>query len=145
MKNQPTPNQLTQRTPASAAPESSGGGAGRSNGQRLRALAQNLAERARPWLVKLDTLPHARVAMIFVAGFAAGIIWDSYNGAARKVIAGWSTYLSWMAPTTSSERIRTMEAALATARQSLNKLATEMNKLESQGVDAPRRRSARSD
>jgi hypothetical protein len=78
--------------------------------------------------------------MIFVAGFAAGMIWASYNGAARKAIAGWSPYLSWIAPTTSSERFRTMEVALATARQSLNKLANEMSRLEAQGVDAPPRR-----
>jgi hypothetical protein len=116
-----------------------------STGQLLRASAQNLIATARSWLARLNSLPRTRVVLIFIAGFAAGIIWASYNGAARKTIAGWSPYLSWMAPTTSSERLRTMEIALATARQSLNKLATEMSRLEAQGVDAPRRRSARSD
>jgi hypothetical protein len=129
-------------TPTSAASESSRGGAGRSNEQSLRTSVQNLAARARLWLAKLASLPYARVVMIFAAGFIVGMLWDSYNGAARKAIAGWSPHLSWMAPTASSERLRTMELALSTARQSLNKLATEMSRLEAQGVDAPRRRSA---
>jgi hypothetical protein len=107
-------------------------------------MLQKVTARARPWFDRLASLPYARVAMIFIAGFAAGIIWDSYNGAARKAIAGWSTYLSWMAPTTSSERLKTMEVALATARQSLNKLASEMSRLEVPHADAPppRRRSS---
>jgi hypothetical protein len=131
-------------TPTAAAPESSRGGAGRSNEQSLRTSVQNLAVKARQWLVKLDSLPYTRVVMIFVAGFIVGMVWDSYNGAARKAIAGWSPHLSWMAPTASSERLRTMELALSTARQSLNKLASEMSRLEAQGVDTPtpRRRSA---
>jgi hypothetical protein len=131
-------------TPASAASGSAGGRAAQSNQQPLRVWAQKLAVWARSWFVKLDSLPNARVVMIFLAGFTAGIVWDSYNGPARKAIAGWSPLLSWLAPTPSSERIRTMEGALATARQSLNKLANEMNRLEAQGVDTPppRRRSS---
>jgi hypothetical protein len=80
--------------------------------------------------------------MIFVAGFVAALVWDSYGSDARRAIAGWSPHLGWLAPTASSERMRSMEVALATARQSLNKLANEMSRLEAQ-PDAPQRRSAR--
>jgi hypothetical protein len=134
-------------TPISAAPASSGGRAGPSNGQpagqRLRARAQALIGAARSRLGRLTALPYARVVLIFVAGFAAGMIFDAYNGAARRAIAGTSPLLTWMAPTPSSERLKTMEVALATARQSLNKLASEMSRLEVQHADAPapRRRS----
>lgn len=115
----------------------------RPNKPSVRALVQNLILRAQLWLVTLVSRPYARVAMIFVAGFAAGIAWDSYGGAARKAIASWSPQLSWLAPTASSERLKAMDLALATARQSLNKLANEMSRLEAQGVDPPQRRSAR--
>jgi hypothetical protein len=110
----------------------------------LRDLMQNMIARVRLWLDKLVSLPSARVAMIFVAGFVAGIVWDSYSSPARKAVAGWSPYLSWMAPTPSSERFKSMELALSTARQNLSKLASEMNRLEAQGLDAPpQRRSGR--
>jgi hypothetical protein len=115
----------------------------RSSKPSVRTLVQNLIVRARLWLIKLVSLPYARVVMIFVAGFVAGIAWDSYGGGARKAIASWSPALSWLAPTPSSERLKTMELALATARQSLNKLASEMSRLEAQGVDPPPRRSTR--
>jgi len=81
--------------------------------------------------------------MIFIVGFAAGVAWQSYDGAARKAIASWSPHLSWLAPTASSERIRTISLALAAARQDLDKATNEMNRLEAQGADVPRRRSAR--
>jgi hypothetical protein len=108
-----------------------------------RALVQNLIMKARLWWVELVSRPYARAAMIFVAGFVVGLAWNSYGGAARKAVASWSPHLSWLAPTTSSERIRSMELNLATARQSLNKLANEMSRLEAQGGDGPQRRSGR--
>jgi hypothetical protein len=84
--------------------------------------------------------------MIFVVGFAAGVAWQSYGGSARKAVASWSPHLSWLAPAgagTSSERLKAMSLALASARQALDKLAIEIGKLEAQGGDAPRRRTTR--
>jgi hypothetical protein len=126
--------------PTSAVSELSKGRAERSNKSSLGAWARNIIIKARLWLGKLLSSAFARVLMIFVVGFAAGIAWQSYGGAARKAIAGWSPHLSWLAPTTASERIRTMSLALATARQNLNKVANEMSRLE---VDVARRSSAR--
>ena len=127
--------------PTSAGSEFRRAGTGRPNKLSLRALGQNLTMRAWLWLDKLLSLAYARVLMIFVIGFAAGVVWQSYGSAARKAVASWSPHLSWLAPTASSERIRTISLALAAARQNLDRAVNEMNRLE--GTDAPRRRSAR--
>jgi hypothetical protein len=87
------------------------------------------------------------VLVIFLIGFAAGIAWSD-GGAARRAIAGWSPYLAWLAPApapggTSADRFKAMSVALATARQSLDKLSTEMSKAQAQDGDAPRRRASR--
>jgi len=81
-------------------------------------------------------------------GFAAGIAWQSYGGGVRKAIAGWSPRLAWLAPAPvpsggSTERLKAVSLALASARQSLDKLSTEINRLEVQGGEAPRRRATR--
>jgi hypothetical protein len=131
----------------SAVSDFSKGGAERSNNKRsLRALIQNLIARVWSWLGKLVSFPFARVLMIFIVGFAAGIAWQSYGGTARKAMASWSPHLSWLAPLpsgTSPERLKATSVALAAARQSLDKLANEISKLEAQGGDVPRRRAAR--
>jgi hypothetical protein len=120
----------------------------RSNKPSLRALVPNLIARVRLWLGKLVSFPFSRVLMIFIVGFAAGIAWQSYGGAARKAIASWSPHLGWLAPApaprgASHERLKATTIALAAARQSLDKLANEISKLEAQGGDVPRRRAGR--
>src|SRR5712675_3383619 len=92
-----------------------------SNKPRLRATIRNLITRVRLWLGKLVSFAFARVLMIFLVGFAAGLAWQSYGDAARKAIAGWSPRLGWLAPATapggtSPERLQAMSLALATAR-----------------------------
>jgi hypothetical protein len=130
----------------SAASAFSKGRAERSNKLSLRALIQNLNARVRLWLGKLVSFPFARVLMIFIVGFAAGIAWQSYGGAARKAIAGWSPHLGWLAPApggASPERLKATTVALNAARQSLDKLANEISKLDAQSGDVPRRRASR--
>ena len=100
------------------------------------------------WLGKLFSLAFARVLLIFLLGCAAGIAWQSYGGGVRKAIAGWSPRLAWLAPAPvpsggSAERLKAVSLALASARQSLDKLSTEINRLEVQGGEAPRRRAMR--
>ena len=103
----------------------------------------NLATRARLWLGKLVPFAFVRFLVIFFIGVTTTLAWQSYGGAARKAVAGWSPRLSWLAPSASSERIRAMSLALAAARQNLDKVANEMSRLEAQSGDVPRRRSAR--
>lgn len=121
----------------------------RSNNKlSVRALIQNLIARVRSWLGRLVSFPFARVLMIFIVGFAAGIAWQSYGSTARKTIASWSPHLGWLAPRAtaggaSPERLKATTVALAATRQSLDKLANEISKLETQGGDVPRRRAGR--
>src|SRR5258708_13413845 len=107
----------------------------RSNKPSLRTLVQNLIARIRLWLGKLVSFAFARVLMILIVGFAAGIAWQSYGGAARKAIASWSPHLGWLAPAavpggTSPERLKPTTLALAPPRQSTDNLATEITNLQ---------------
>jgi hypothetical protein len=120
----------------------------RSNKLRLPATIRNLITRIRLWLGKLFSLAFARVLTIFLLGFAASIAWQSYGGGVRKTIAGWSPHLAWLAPVPapsggSAERFKAVSLALTSARQSLDKLSTEISKLPAQDGDTPRRRATR--
>ncbi len=127
----------------SSASASSKGRAERSNKPSLRSLVQNLIGRVRLWLDKLLSFPYARVVMIFVVGFAAGVVWQSYGGAVRTTIASWSPYLGWLAPPAASASYDRIRADLVATRQSLDKLGNDISRLEAQGADVPRRRAAR--
>jgi len=79
------------------------------------------AERSNKILGKLFSLAFARVLLIFLLGFAAGIAWQSYGGGVRKAIAGWSPRLAWLAPAPapsggSAERFKAVSLAIASAR-----------------------------
>ena len=115
-----------------------------SNKPRLRTTIRHVITKARSWLGKLVSLAFAGVLLIFIVGFAAGTAWQSYGSAARKTIASWSPHLAWIAPapargSASSDRLKAMSLALAAARQNLDRVSTEMSKLQDEG-DAPRRR-----
>ena len=119
----------------------------RSNDRPLHRTAWNLITRVRLWLGRLVSFAFARVLVIFVVGFAAGFAWQSYGGEVRKAIASWSPRLGWLAPSapagTSSDRLKATTLALATARQSLDKLATEISKLQAQDIRDARPASRR--
>jgi hypothetical protein len=90
-------------------------------------------------LGKLVSLAFLRVLLIFLVGFAAGVAWQSYGNEARKTVAGWSPRLAWVAPAAtaagaSRDRLRATSLALTSVRQSLDKLATEVDKLQEQDV-----------
>src|SRR5262249_39076732 len=83
----------------------------RSNKLRFLTPLTNLITTVGSWLGRLVSFAFARILMIFVIGFAAGIAWQSYGGGARKAIAGWSPHLAWVAPAatpagSSAERLR---------------------------------------
>jgi hypothetical protein len=105
-------------------------------------IARNLLATAWLRLVRLVSSAVARVLVIFLVGFAAGGAWQSYGGEARKAIAGWSPHLAWVAPAdapggTSADRFKAMSLALTTARQSLDRLATEISKAQAQDIGKP--------
>ncbi len=105
-----------------------------SNEPLLQPAARNLITRARLRLGKLVSFAFARHLMMFFIGVAATLAWQSYSGAARKAIASWSPHLAWVAPTAarggpSPEQLKATSVALAAARQSIDKLSSELRKL----------------
>lgn len=115
-----------------------------SNKPRLRTTMRNAIVGASSRLGKLVSFAFARVLLIFVVGFAAGMAWQSYGGAARKAVAGWSPRLAWVAPaaapgSTSADRLKATSLALTTVRQSVDKLSAEISKLQPED-GAPQRR-----
>jgi hypothetical protein len=95
----------------------------------------NLITRARFRLAKLIPFAFARVLMIFFIGVSATLAWQSYGGAARQMIAGWSPHLAWLAlppaPTSPSpEQLVAMSRGLAVMRQNVDKLAADITKLQ---------------
>ena len=127
----------------SAVSEISKGRTERSNRLSLRTLVGNLIVRVRLWLGKLLSFAFARVLMIFVVGFAAGVVWQSYGSAVRTAIASSSPYLGWLAPPAASASYDRIRADLVAARQSLDKLGNDISRLEAQGANVPRRRADR--
>ena|SRR5215467_2389045 len=110
-----------------------------SNKPRPLRAVRSLITRAILLPRKLVSSAFARVLMIFVVGFAAGMAWQSHGDAIRKTIAGWSPRLAWMTPGpasagTSAERLKATSVALAGVRQSVDRLATELDRLQAQGV-----------
>ena len=133
--------------PASSISEFAKGRPERSTKMSFRAIS-NLIVRVRLWLGKLVSFAFARVLMIFVVGFAAGVAWQSYGGEARKTIASWSPHLAWLATApasagTSAERLKATSLALAEARQSFDKLTTAISKLQAQDIRDARPASRR--
>jgi hypothetical protein len=120
----------------------------RSNKPGVVAAARGLVTKARVLLGRLVSFVFSRVLVIFLVGFAAGVAWQSYGNNARKTVAGWSPRLAWVAPaatsaSTSRERLRATSLALTSVRQSLDKLATEVDKLQEPDVGDQRTASRR--
>jgi hypothetical protein len=118
------------------------------NKSRLLAGMQSLITGVRSLLGKLASFAFARVLLIFFLGFAAGVAWLSYGGETRRAIAGWSPYLAWVSPAPASsgaaaERLKATSLALAGVRHSVDKLATEVERLQAQDVADQRSGSRR--
>ena len=115
-----------------------------SNKPRLRTTIRKAVVSAGSWLGKLVSLAFARVLLIFVVGFGAGMAWQTHGDATRKAVAGWSPRLAWVAPAaapgnTSADRLKATSVALSAVRQSVDKLSSEISKLQPED-GAPQRR-----
>jgi hypothetical protein len=92
--------------------------------------------RVRSWLPRLVPFAFLRFVMIFFIGIVATLAWQSYGRVARRVIA------SWLAPgpvvqaapipfaETSSDGLLAMSRSLAALRDSVDKLAADITKLQ---------------
>jgi len=101
----------------------------------------NLITRSRLWLGKLVPFAFVRFLMIFFTGVVATLSWQAYGSAARETIASWSPHLSWLAPPAapagaSPDQLVAISRGLAVVRQSVDKLAADITKLQAiqQGV-----------
>jgi phosphotransferase system glucose/maltose/N-acetylglucosamine-specific IIC component len=114
----------------------------------LLAAIGSVFTKLRSWLGKLVSFVFTRAVLIFAIGFAVGMAWQAYGSDMRKAVAGWSPRLAWVAPTAataenSRERLKATSLALAAVRQSVDKLATEVGRLQDQGGDDQRSGSRR--
>ena len=74
-----------------------------------------------------------RFMMFFFIGVTATVAWQSYGDPARETIASWSPRLAWLAPPaapTGPDQIVAISRDLAVVRQSLDKLAADITKLQ---------------
>ena len=97
--------------------------------------------RVRLWLGRLVPFAFVRFLIFFFIGVTATLAWQSYGGAARETIASWSPHFAWVAPPAtpagaSTEQIAAISRDLAVVRQSVDKLAADVTKLQApqQGV-----------
>jgi len=142
-----TQPEFTKRSEFSKSPL----GTGASNEPPLRTNERNLIKGVRRSLGKLGKaipLAFARYLIVFFFGAAAIVAWQSYGGAAREAIARWSPQLGWLAPPAtpiaqtvhassagaSPDQLKATSLALAAVRQSVDKLAAEVGKLQVQGT-----------
>jgi hypothetical protein len=80
--------------------------------------------------------------MFFFIGVAVTLVWQSYGGPARETIASWSPHLAWLAAPaapTGPDQIVAISRDLAVVRQSVDKLAADIIKLQppQQGSASP--------
>ena len=93
----------------------------------------------------------ARFAIIFCIGVGATLAWQSYGNAARRTVANLSPRLGWLVPaqpfssaaSASPDQLASLSRSLAVVRQSVDKLAADVTKLQATKQDpAPARTSA---
>jgi hypothetical protein len=107
----------------------------RSQRPGLGAAIGSAFAKVRASLGKAVSFVFTRALLLLVIGFAAGMAWQTYGAVARKTVAGWSPRLAWVAPAASTadgsrDRLRATSVALTAVRQSVDKLATEVDKLQ---------------
>ena len=124
---------------------------GPSNEPPLHTDERKLITRARWSLGKLRKaipLAFARYLIAIFIGVAGTLAWQSHGGAAREAVARWSPLLGWLAPPAapvaqaapaasagaSPDQLKATALALAATRHSIDKLATEISKLQMQAT-----------
>jgi hypothetical protein len=88
-----------------------------------------------------------RFLIVFGIGVAATLVWQSYSGAARRMVAGLSPELGWLAqppavspplassPSASPDQIAAISRSLTVVRQSVDKLAADITRLQTAKQD----------
>jgi hypothetical protein len=84
---------------------------------------------------EIPMLAVVRLLVFVFVGVIATLAWQSYGGATREAVASLSPRLAWLAPPAEpagaiSDRIAAISRDLAAARQSVDKVAAGLSKLE---------------
>jgi hypothetical protein len=100
--------------------------------------------RSTAWRVVVNL---ARVAVIFCIGVAATLAWQTYGNAARQAVASLSPGLTWLTPaelstsassaSASPEQLAVISRSLTAVRQSVDKLAADITRLQATKQDPP--------
>lgn len=118
--------------PAAAAPRRGGASPGRF-GTRMRRWAGAVA--AAP--LRFLSSHFLRYLLAFGLGAAAMAGWQSWGNGARRTVAAMSPRLAFLAPPATagitSEQMKATSRALAAVHQSVDKLSSEINRMEAQG------------
>jgi hypothetical protein len=103
-----------------------------------------------PWSVsRWVPVAFARFMIFFFIGVTATLAWQSYGNAARRAVAGMAPSLGWLAPSAapdslsapgsytaglaagaSSDQLAALSRSLAAVRQSVDRLAADVTKLQ---------------
>jgi hypothetical protein len=116
----------------------------------------DLIQNTRSSRVKRASLILARFLVTFGIGIAATLAWQSYGDIARETIANLSPHLGWLAPraapagqaasapaaNVSLDQLVAISRGLAVVRQSVDKLAADITRLQATKQDTPNRPSA---
>lgn len=94
----------------------------------------------------------ARFAIIFCIGVGATLAWQSYGNAARRTVASLSPKLGWLVPAepsssapsagASADQLAALSRSLVVVRQSVDKLAADITKLQATKQDPPPTRTS---
>ena len=89
------------------------------------------------WPLKLVSSNFMRYLLAFVLGAAAMLGWQAWGNTARRTVASWSPRLAFVAPASArgitSDQMQATSRALAAVHQSVDKLSTEISRMEAQG------------
>jgi hypothetical protein len=97
-----------------------------------------------------------RFLIVFGIGVAATLTWQSYSNAARRMVAGLFPELGWLAPRTapaaspapfasaSPDQLAALSHSVAAVRQSVDKLAADITRLQAAKQEPPPVRAAAS-
>ena len=102
-------------------------------GTRIKRFFGTLAASPR----KLVSSQFMRYLIAFVLGATVMVAWQSFGNAARRSVAGMSPRLAFLMPAPAagitSEQVKATSRALAAVHQSVDKLSSEIDRMEAQG------------
>jgi hypothetical protein len=89
------------------------------------------------WPIMLVSSNFMRYLLAFMLGAAALLGWQTWGNTARRTVASWSPRLAFVAPASARgitpDQMQATSRALAAVHQSVDKLSSEISRMEAQG------------